>query len=80
MRIRLEGPVQAGSVRIGVLSETTISKAGSRRGIFLSAWKRPVAVLVAQDGVVTGMDLDGHPLSSGQIDRMLPEARVLMRE
>lgn len=78
MSIRFEGPVEVGPVRVGVLSETVIMPSATRRGVFFLARKRPRVILMARQGVVTGVDVEGRAVDPDEIDRLSPEARAKM--
>ncbi len=72
MTLVLDPPLKAGSRRVAVLSETHVTAHGSGRGLWATAIKTPVAVLVADADSLHAMDLRGRPLDTDTLEAACP--------
>lgn len=80
MTVRLEGPRKVGARRVAVLTEQAIRKAGIGRGAVFSGTKRPLAVLIREDGETRLHPLDRRADTPEKVEKLFPGALAAMED
>ena len=74
MTLRLDTPIVVDDIWVAAISRTSIVPREMARTLFLTAEKKPVAILVLHGSKVQAFDVCGTPLSSQQLDEIDPTA------
>ncbi len=74
MTLRLEPAIDVGGWRAAALCEQAIAVACAGGAMVATAHKRPVAILLAREGVVTAFAPDGLALDVADLERRCPGA------
>lgn len=74
MTVVLDQLVRLGKLHIAVLAECRVIAGHAKGAVFVSAQKRPVAVLIRQDTSVATFAPEGKPMSRREIEKLCPGA------
>ena len=74
MTVVLDQVMTLGPLHIAVLAECRVIAGHAKGAVFVSAQKRPVAVLIRQDTSVAAFAPEGKPMSRMEIENLCPGA------
>lgn len=74
----LEGPIQVGGVACCAIVECKVGVAPGTARVSGYGRKTPVMILMSWDGIISAMDLDGHPVQLSAVEERFPGLLDLM--
>ena len=80
MSVRLEGPRTVGARRVAVLTEHVVRKAGIGGAALFGGTKRPLAVLIREDGETRLHPLDRRADTPEKVEKLVPGALDAMED
>lgn len=78
MTWRIDPPRRVGALALAAIAEVDVDVAWVGRVLVGRAEKRPLLMLIARDGAVTGLDSHGRHYRASEIERRYPRAIAQM--